>query len=1817
MAYRAGRPVDLNNILNHELMKVPVSIADTSGTLRTGTKSILFDVLTKDVSCPTEITISESSCLIIDGQAMIMSLGKPAYVNTFGEYADVVVKYVLKQREAYNRIDVTFDRYNDLSIKGDTRVKRTKKSRPIRRLIEDDDVPLPNKWTDFMASTDNKGDLCLYLSNALATAPSEKTIIVGGGFASETEVRSTDANMNTDLLERTHEEADTRVVLHCIHSNEQTIVVTARDTDILILLVAHFNKLTCSQLWLKAGTSKKPKYVPIHDIRKQLGFSDQVYETIPAFHAITGCDAVSYFSGHSKKSAWNVFIEHNDLLKDLGRSLTLSTDVSDDAEKFICHIYKTSSKNCDQARVKLFSKCNAADSMPPSSAAAQYHIQRANYQSLVWIEACNPKPVIPSPTESGWKLVDGVLKPVLTSLPPIPKACKDIELRDCQNYGLFCPPSNGKAGKFLDEERPIADYPFAGPIGYFELKYKRRVYKMLKIDEKQIKQLHTRVSMRSNLKKMVEYVTTANHEKVSKMLNKGLDPNFQCVETGETLLSLTAGLKHPAKLIMLLANGGAILDYRTRDGKTALHRAVERNNYECLKTLLDLGASPNYKDSKGLTPLYYTVTQNADPKLCEHLLHDHSMIGVSDLQGWQEVHQSARNGMVQHLEHLLFYGADMNARNASGNTPLHVCAVNDQESCTRVLLFRGCDKEAMNFANQTPYQVAVIANNLHLADLIHKHDHIVLFREAPTYNPRRRASLAASVVSASLNRTHSDPRLELVLQTGIVLKPPSPSPSNRSLPPFSSASSSGETTCTETSSNASTVTTCTSSHCEDSEDTTSSSIMTDSSGVGTSMNSGGSYESSPYPEAIVSSGMTVVCVENHVDYNSPGHLKVYQGDILEVTGVTDCGLIEAVSRKGEHGFVPTSCIQEVKLRNPDSRSAYHSRKSRTEGRREMDTKKLTAIPRGHKMYGEPRTVILHKGKKGFGFVLRGAKAICILAASPLIEAPPCEDLPSLQYLEDVDRGGVADLAGLRKGDYLLEINGVDVTLVSHEQVVATIRNSGDLVAMTVVSPQSTIISSTPVENLSIARQCATLPRKLSGKKAPLPPKRDPATTLSVGRERAKSLVAGLAEMEALDRVMVDYDSEGRSTKSSSVESIPNKQIPKEQEQPKIASIRKRPGTQRVNTTKLEEMFNRQNSDDLNLSNTYNSYPSTPVKTPKVYASVAEMKRQKSKHRGTSSLLKLHHNFHSTPDLNEDNRIMISQNVHKQPHRHRSRSQSDLNSLNMKNIEQSWQSFAKTVKFDRDNTKAKKYVVLKPPPEEPPPPPPVGQIVKVDISKAHGDYASVTVANLKKEDVMSSFRPGDSAKLYASPETVVNVGIKNEQDKMLSRSRKYSTSSSANSRSNSLPPKIANGPSQLQNHPHPHPPPSSNNTTSSESENSGDSSTAIYSTFKNMRNRNSSNTSNVDSVSTDSGNSTDKGQFTKEKPLYAKPMLAEKPPYIPEPDYDMSETEEDTMSNGVEKPMVRMATWEEQKLKTSLQPSDMKKAEHNNLNAVQKENNVSNSTNKPVFVKELPYNKAVEQVEATTDSVTNNLLEKPKSSVVRKESTKPVEFRDDLAKKIAERHSKLVVVNSDQPKLPRKQQKVEIVDVKPGTMKDIIVRRKGGFSAGVEILSTGSVKKNISVFERKQDVTTKTTKVSDHRRSDGIRLVSDNENNSMKLSVSFPSDLSQEESSGVLLDAEASAAGASAEMSKPAKLHQETKSMSKYHPQQTENIAINRTLSKNVMPSTKISVQPESKASESDNHQNFSNVNKGVQRIRMGTGQALLEKPSYDGCTNFK
>lgn len=425
--------------------------------------------------------------------------------------------------------------------------------------------------------------------------------------------------------------------------------------------------------------------------------------------------------------------------------------------------------------------------------------------------------------------------------------------------------------------------------------------------------------------------------------------------------------------------------------------------------------------------------------------------------------------------------------------------------------------------------------------------------------------------------------------------------------------------------------------------------------------------------------------------------------------------------------------------------------------------------RTFRLPAEPRTVVLHRAKKGFGFILRGAKA-----TSPLMELMPSDKCPALQYLDDVDPGGVADLAGLRKGDFLLEINDEDVSTASHEHVVDLIRRSGDLVSMTVISmgagsPNSFVIGlpsskSTAALPAGInqpppSRMCATLPRKLPNLQAngpPLPPRRDPKTTLSVGRARAKSMVAGLENGSEQSLNSAEQDN-NIPDKSNSAESLNRVEINSNTGTPtalRTASIRARPTSSRITAAELEELFQRQHDTDMMTTSHFQSYDSTPGSTSspnkskgtKVYASVAEMKRAKNgksstKVRFLSNLLRtnsdaansqgeLHRNFHSTPNLAR------SPPPH-QPNQRSHHSQENVAQLSGR-------------------------APFRPPPSHPPPPPPVGQLVMVDTSRASKSEYDVVRDNSVvggNAQVESSFRPAANAKLYASPIDIKPVGFR--------------------------------------------------------------------------------------------------------------------------------------------------------------------------------------------------------------------------------------------------------------------------------------------------------------------------------------------------------------------------------------------------------------------------------------------------------------------------
>ncbi|KAK2121968.1 SH3 and multiple ankyrin repeat domains protein 3, partial [Saguinus oedipus] len=167
------------------------------------------------------------------------------------------------------------------------------------------------------------------------------------------------------------------------------------------------------------------------------------------------------------------------------------------------------------------------------------------------------------------------------------------------------------------------------------------------------------------------------------------------------------------------------------------------------------------------------------------------------------------------------------------------------------------------------------------------------------------------------------------------------------------------------------------------------------------------------------------------------------------------------------------------------------------------------------------------------------------AETPIEEFTPTPAFPALQYLESVDVEGVAWRAGLRTGDFLIEVNGVNVVKVGHKQVVALIRQGGNRLVMKVVSDGARRRAPYAMKKFASSRslnkilaQCdsssreyeeiqaverkwhlhlATPRRLLLDRRskaslffaAPPPPKRAPSTTLTL---RSKSMTAELEEL---------------------------------------------------------------------------------------------------------------------------------------------------------------------------------------------------------------------------------------------------------------------------------------------------------------------------------------------------------------------------------------------------------------------------------------------------------------------------------------------------------------------------------------------------------------------------------------------------------------------------------------------------------------------------------------------------------------------------------
>ena len=174
------------------------------------------------------------------------------------------------------------------------------------------------------------------------------------------------------------------------------------------------------------GTSKQQKCYPVHTIASKL--DNDVLENILGFHALTGCDTISSFSGMGKKTCWKQYLETPNLVHSMGRVLNVR-----EVEEFVFRLYggcaETESVDIDLIRYSLFFKARKGlELLPPTKDAFELHCFRADYQTRSWLNADTAQMNVGTATDiGGWKPGPKGIEIVWSRLSVVPTACIDLQ----------------------------------------------------------------------------------------------------------------------------------------------------------------------------------------------------------------------------------------------------------------------------------------------------------------------------------------------------------------------------------------------------------------------------------------------------------------------------------------------------------------------------------------------------------------------------------------------------------------------------------------------------------------------------------------------------------------------------------------------------------------------------------------------------------------------------------------------------------------------------------------------------------------------------------------------------------------------------------------------------------------------------------------------------------------------------------------------------------------------------------------------------------------------------------------------------------------------------------------------------------------------------------------------------------------------------------------------------------------------------------------------------------------------------------------------
>lgn len=162
---------------------------------------------------------------------------------------------------------------------------------------------IPADWKGFLRVDDNKDELFKLLANkvVLLEVPEGKEIYTTHGESVLSATKRTDLGV---LAPCTHEEADTRLMVHALDASRghQRVRIRRNDTDVVVLAISVVSILQADEVWVTHGSGKMYKIflcMPVHACAflcmPPLGRDKAL--TLPIFHVLTGCDTVSFFNG--------------------------------------------------------------------------------------------------------------------------------------------------------------------------------------------------------------------------------------------------------------------------------------------------------------------------------------------------------------------------------------------------------------------------------------------------------------------------------------------------------------------------------------------------------------------------------------------------------------------------------------------------------------------------------------------------------------------------------------------------------------------------------------------------------------------------------------------------------------------------------------------------------------------------------------------------------------------------------------------------------------------------------------------------------------------------------------------------------------------------------------------------------------------------------------------------------------------------------------------------------------------------------------------------------------------------------------------------------------------------------------------------------------------------------------------------------------------------------------------------------------------------------------------------------------------------------